>query len=171
MSQSLNNNNNNNNNNSLKIDPSLTNLTPTKEEPPSTTSLTPLHPAHHWERKHRLQMAASVNCKTNKDSSIAILEDFYKRACFAGNPPTTHPENIVSRVTPTSSDQRLESNEYVNGDDHRNSRERGNTVTNMVTDNDEEVIVDNADDENENVRDKRRTAPTTPNSDNNNKNR
>lgn len=126
---------NNNNNNTLKMEANK-NL----EE----STLTPLHPAHHWERKHRLHLAA-INCK-NKDSSIAVLEDFYKRACFAGNPPppVSHAETIIPRVSTTSVDHqshRMETADYTN--------EKLNSVSNhMITDADEEVVVDNDDNDN-----------------------
>lgn len=124
------NNNNNNNNNTLPK--------PEHCPPPYThkaeeiTSLTPLLPAH-WDRlKHRLPIP--LNCKTD---NIAVLEDFYKRTCFTGNMNSA--ETAITRVTPTSTDQRAE-NEY------RDSRPREPAAeTRMETE--EEVVVDTEDDD------------------------
>lgn len=149
---------NNNNNNTLKMEANK-NL--------EDSSLTPLHPAHHWDRKHRFNLAA-MNCK-NKDSSIAVLEDFYKRACFAGNPPppVSHPETIIPRVSTTSIDHqhRMETSEYTNDS---SMKERTSLSNHMITDAEDEVIVDhNVDDNNDN---KRHTVSISPSS-NTDKNR
>lgn len=48
-------------------------------------------------------------------------------------------DNSITRVTPTSSDQRIDV-DYEGDPDHEQSQD-------MITDNDEEVIVDNTDDE------------------------
>ncbi|KAL9703960.1 hypothetical protein quinque_007478 [Culex quinquefasciatus] len=77
-------------------------------EESAITSLSSIVP--HWDRKSRLNLP--LNCTATSDNSI-------------------------TRVTPTSSDQRIDV-DYEQDHDHSQD---------MITDNDEEVIVDNTDDE------------------------
>jgi len=103
--------NNNNNNNNNTIMHKIDKTTP--EE--SITSLnhhrTPA--AANWDHKSR--MTLSLNC-------------------------TQINENAITRVTPTSSDQRIDV-------EYELDNERGQSQERMMSDNEEEVIVDNTDDE------------------------
>ncbi|XP_058831746.1 protein Teyrha-meyrha isoform X2 [Topomyia yanbarensis] len=100
--------NNNNNNNNVPLKPDpMTKIPPMEES--AITSLSSIVP--HWDRK-TTRLNLPLNCTATSDNSI-------------------------TRVTPTSSDQRIDV-DYEQDHDHSQD---------MVTDNDEEVIVDNTDDE------------------------
>ncbi|KXJ73082.1 hypothetical protein RP20_CCG016356 [Aedes albopictus] len=99
---------NNNNNNNAPIKPDPPMTKLPQMEESAITSLSSIVP--HWDRKTRLNLP--LNCTATSDNSI-------------------------TRVTPTSSDQRIDV-DYEQDHDHSQD---------MVTDHDEEVIVDNTDDE------------------------
>lgn len=125
-SQFYNNNNNsvNNNNNSNQVINNNNNnnntiihnkIDKTTPEEHTITSLN--RPAANWDNKSR--MSLSINC-------------------------TQINENAITRVTPTSSDQRITDVEYELDNERDQSQERM-----RMSDNEEEVVVDNTDDENE----------------------
>ncbi|XP_055624560.1 uncharacterized protein LOC129767560 isoform X2 [Toxorhynchites rutilus septentrionalis] len=114
-SNNLHSNNNNNNNIPLKPDPPMTKIPPLEEN--AITSLSSIVP--HWDRKARLNLP---------------LNYLIRMSHIIG---TATSDNSITRVTPTSSDQRIDV-DYEQDHDHSQD---------MITDNDEEVIVDNTDDE------------------------
>uniref|UniRef100_A0A182J2B7 RING-type domain-containing protein n=1 Tax=Anopheles atroparvus TaxID=41427 RepID=A0A182J2B7_ANOAO len=144
-------NNNNNNNHIIKPDNSvaLTKLPPLEES--AISSLSSIVP--HWDRgKPRLNLP--LNCKQGAMVDeprpwTTVVKPRLMASSFEGGPqgtgtaggmanasnaPTDH---SITRVTPTSSDQRIDV-DYDQEHDHSQD---------MITDNDEEVIVDNTDDE------------------------
>lgn len=132
-SQMYNNNNNvnNNNNNSNQVINNNNNNTimhnkidKTTPEEHAITSLS--RTSTNWDHKSRLTL--NLNC-------------------------TQINENAITRVTPTSSDQRIDV-EYELDNERDHSQER-------MSDNEEEVIVDNTDDENDcSMKRKQQTQPT-----------
>jgi hypothetical protein len=116
--------NNNNNNNNTIMHSKIDKTTP---EDHTITSLNRM--ATSWDHKSRL-MTSSLNCSnttttlTNTINNNAVVEN-----------------NAITRVTPTSSDQRIDV-EYELDNERDHSQER-------MSDNEEEVIVDNTDDEND----------------------
>ncbi|XP_035788547.1 protein Teyrha-meyrha-like isoform X2 [Anopheles albimanus] len=136
--------NNNNNNNIIKPDTMNSGKHPLEES--AISSLSSIVP--HWDRaKGRLGMP--LGCKPPMEDprpwatglKPRLLAGF-EGASVTGPPPTGPPptgaDHTITRVTPTSSDQRID----VDYDP-----EHGDHSQDMVTDNDEEVIVDNTDDE------------------------
>uniref|UniRef100_A0A182TQ70 RNF220 domain-containing protein n=1 Tax=Anopheles melas TaxID=34690 RepID=A0A182TQ70_9DIPT len=134
-------NHNNNNNNIIKPDtPAMTKL-----EESAISSLSSIVP--HWDRKARLTLP--LNCKPGAGDETRPWTTVVKPrllGSFEGGPgamsqppgvPNTIADHSITRVTPTSSDQRIDV-DYDQEHDHSQD---------MVTDNDEEVIVDNTDDE------------------------
>ena len=118
-----NNNNHITNHHKIAIDPSLTKL-PLEEN--AITSLSSIVP--HWDRKNR--MSLPLNCELNKyfwTKTMLMIK-------YLG---TATSDNSITRVTPTSSDQRIDVDYEP---DHDQCQD-------MITDNDEEVVVDNIDDE------------------------
>lgn len=116
---SVNNNNNNNNSNQVINNNNNNNNTIIHNKIDKTTpeehTITSLNrPAANWDNKSR--MSLSINC-------------------------TQINESAITRVTPTSSDQRITDVEYEM-DAERESQERM-----RMSDNEEEVVVDNTDDE------------------------
>ncbi|CAG9806725.1 unnamed protein product [Chironomus riparius] len=104
-------NNNNNNNNNTIMHSKIDKTTP--EDHHTITSLN--RAATNWDHKSR--MSLNMNCTTQIN------------------------ENAITRVTPTSSDQRIDV-EYELDNERDQSQER-------MSDNEEELIVDNTDDEND----------------------
>ncbi|XP_061513799.1 protein Teyrha-meyrha isoform X2 [Anopheles gambiae] len=132
---------NHNNNNIIKPDtPAMTKL-----EESAISSLSSIVP--HWDRKARLTLP--LNCKPGAGDETRPWTTVVKPrllGSFEGGPgamsqppgvPNTVADHSITRVTPTSSDQRIDV-DYDQEHDHSQD---------MVTDNDEEVIVDNTDDE------------------------
>jgi hypothetical protein len=124
---SVNNNNNssqvmnNNNINSImhnKIDK-------TTPEDHTITSLN--RPAANWDNKSRMSSLTNINSNGNSNMNCTQIN-----------------ENAITRVTPTSSDQRITDVEYEM--DHQNERDQSQERMRM-SDNEEEVVVDNTDDE------------------------
>ncbi|XP_058116785.1 uncharacterized protein LOC131288070 [Anopheles ziemanni] len=137
---------NNNNNNIIKPDNSvpLTKLPPMEES--AISSLSSIVP--HWDRgKPRLNLP--LNCKqgalmdeprpwTTVVKPRLMTGPFESATQGSGAGGATAPtDHSITRVTPTSSDQRIDV-DYDQEHDHSQD---------MITDNDEEVIVDNTDDE------------------------
>lgn len=117
---SVNNNNNNNNSNQVINNNNNNNNTIIHNKIDKTTpeehTITSLNrPAANWDNKSR--MSLSINC-------------------------TQINESAITRVTPTSSDQRITDVEYEMDNERDQSQERM-----RMSDNEEEVIVDNTDDE------------------------
>uniref|UniRef100_A0A9I3GIN2 E3 ubiquitin-protein ligase RNF220 middle domain-containing protein n=1 Tax=Anopheles farauti TaxID=69004 RepID=A0A9I3GIN2_9DIPT len=134
--------NNNNNNNIIK--PDISPMTKLPLEESAISSLSSIVP--HWDRKSRLTLP--LNCKPGDEPrpwSTVVKPRLL--GPFEGGPgggiPQAPPvgatgaDHSITRVTPTSSDQRIDV-DYDQEHDHSQD---------MVTDNDEEVIVDNTDDE------------------------
>ncbi|KFB47871.1 hypothetical protein ZHAS_00015925 [Anopheles sinensis] len=136
----------NNNNNIIKPDNSapLTKLPPMEES--AISSLSSIVP--HWDRgKPRLNLP--LNCKqgalmdeprpwTTVVKPRLMTGPFESATQGSGAGGATAPtDHSITRVTPTSSDQRIDV-DYDQEHDHSQD---------MITDNDEEVIVDNTDDE------------------------
>lgn len=101
-----------NNNNQITNNNHLISKTDKTPEEHTITSLSSANARNSWEHKNRLNL--NLNCTPISD-------------------------NGITRVTPTSSDQRIDV-EYELDHDREQSQDR-------MTDNDEEVIVDNTDDE------------------------
>uniref|UniRef100_A0A182WDF3 E3 ubiquitin-protein ligase RNF220 middle domain-containing protein n=1 Tax=Anopheles minimus TaxID=112268 RepID=A0A182WDF3_9DIPT len=133
---------NNNNNTIIKPDnPALTKLPLEESAISSLSSIVP-----HWDRKARLTIP--LNCKPTIGDETRPWTTVVKPRMLgpfegAGPGAVSQASNIpandhsITRVTPTSSDQRIDV-DYDQEHDHSQD---------MVTDNDEEVIVDNTDDE------------------------
>lgn len=122
MTSQLYNNNNshnvNNNNNSNQVMNNNNNTimhNKIDKTTPEDHTITSLSRTTNWDHKSR--MALNLNC-------------------------TQINENAITRVTPTSSDQRITDVEYELDNERAQSQER-------MSDNEEEVIVDNTDDEND----------------------
>uniref|UniRef100_A0A182KDW7 RING-type domain-containing protein n=1 Tax=Anopheles christyi TaxID=43041 RepID=A0A182KDW7_9DIPT len=134
----------NNNNNIIKPD-NNTVMTKLPLEESAISSLSSIVP--HWDRKSRLTLP--LNCKPSAGDETRPWTTVVKPrmlGTFEGGPgsvsqasgvPNTVADHSITRVTPTSSDQRIDV-DYDQEHDHSQD---------MVTDNDEEVIVDNTDDE------------------------
>uniref|UniRef100_A0A182YED2 RNF220 domain-containing protein n=1 Tax=Anopheles stephensi TaxID=30069 RepID=A0A182YED2_ANOST len=135
---------NNNNNNIIKPDNQAMTKLPMEES--AISSLSSIVP--HWDRKSRLSIP--LNCKPTIGDETRPWTTVVKPRLlgpFEGGPgagsqqpssgPPSATDHSITRVTPTSSDQRIDV-DYDQEHDHSQD---------MVTDNDEEVIVDNTDDE------------------------
>jgi hypothetical protein len=126
-SQMYNNNNNSNqviNNNNTIMHSKIDKTTP---EDHTITSLNRM--ATSWDHKSRL---SSLNCNNNTTTTLTNSSN---------NNNNNVENNAITRVTPTSSDQRIDV-EYELDNERDQSQER-------MSDNEEEVIVDNTDDEND----------------------
>lgn len=119
--------NNNNNNNNTIMHSKIDKTTP---EDHTITSLNRM--ATNWDHKSRL-MTSSLNCTqlNNNNTTNTITNS-------SNNNNNAVENNAITRVTPTSSDQRIDVEYEL--DNERESQER-------MSDNEEEVIVDNTDDE------------------------
>lgn len=123
-------NNNNNNNNIIhhsKID---------KPPPPEDHTITSLNRmTANWDHKSRMTSSIALNCTTQLSNNNNNNNN--TNSNNSNNNSTEN--NAITRVTPTSSDQRIDV-EYELDHERDQSQER-------MSDNEEEVIVDNTDDE------------------------